>query len=126
MSDIQYRNTFPEKRNHNSIYRERGEWRSKPRIVLIVGEPTVRTKKQRTKREPAPRVEPRSDSLKLCTTCGERLPIGCFGKSKKSPDGHVCPCKVCREARRAELENGAERCRPWQRQKRAKEGRAST
>jgi hypothetical protein len=46
------------------------------------------------------RVTPRPERLKRCTKCDDWLPIGCFNKYHKSPDGHEWWCRACRHKMR--------------------------
>jgi len=39
-----------------------------------------------------------SDGLKLCPKCGERLPVGAFGKCRSRLDGLTVYCKACKNA----------------------------
>ena len=70
-----------------------------------------------------PRGKPRPDRTKKCTgPCAQWLPLVCFQFDSKNPDGLRNDCRACRSERRAELQVGASRCKPWKRKALAKCG----
>lgn len=61
-----------------------------------------------------PRVIPNPERMKRCTgMCGQWLPVVCFQHDSGNADGLRNECKACRSERRAELQEGAARCKPW-------------
>jgi hypothetical protein len=110
-----YAESNSKKRLPGSV-RDRSLGHSRPRLILLVGE-----QPSRPHPSPVPRVEPQVDRLKRCSgPCKQWLPVECFRRTPKSPDGHERECKACRSERTRELEAGASKCRPWQRKKLAK------
>lgn len=60
-----------------------------------------------------PRVTPRRDRLKLCSSCQEWLPVECFNRDRSRVDGRRGVCAACTAERAAELAAGAQRRKPW-------------
>ena len=52
--------------------------------------------------------------MKKCRWCGEVLPLSAFAKHGRRYR-HRSECKLCRKQRRAELDDGALRVKPWTR-----------